>query len=106
MAYRTSEKMIYLERHQKIAIGIFSAVTLYLFIRDDFDQAAGRSLALLATLVPILFYRTIAYFSGFGFPEVFARDYGSENRPGPYALFFWMLYLIVCGFLVFEWSIY
>jgi hypothetical protein len=97
---------MYLERHQKIAIGLFCATVIALFHRDDFDKALARSLGLFATLLPIIFYRLIAYFAGFGFPEVFAKDYGSENHPGPYALFFWIVYLLVCAILVFEWSLY
>lgn len=97
---------MYFERHQKIALGLFLAVAIALFFRDDFDKALARSLILCAALLPILFYRLIAYFAGFGFPEVFAKDYGSENHPGSYALFFWIVYLLVCAILIFEWSLY
>jgi len=53
----------------------------------------------------VLFYRLIAFFSGMGFWESKASDYGSVNSPVPYALFFWILYIIVCCYVVFEWRV-
>ena len=94
---------MYLERHQKIAIGLYLFTTAYLFARDDFDQALGKSLALLILLLFIIFYRIMADFAGFGFPEVFAKDYGSENHPGPYAFLFWILFLVAWAAVFFEW---
>ncbi len=85
---------MHLDRHQKVAIGLFLFTAIYLFVRDEFDKALGQSSVLFILLLLILFYRMIAYFAGFGFPEVLARDYGSENHPGPYALLFWILYLL------------
>ena len=70
---------MHLDRHQKIAIGLYLFTTLYLFVRDDFRRAMEQSFALLILLLPIIFYRRIAYYEGFGFPEVFAKDYCSEN---------------------------
>ena len=98
--------MFTLERHQKIAIILFIAVAAFLLMRDGTDKALAGCLGLFATLLPIIFYRTIAYFAGFGFPEVFAKDYGSENHPGPYAFFFWVIFLLVAAVVVFEWSLY
>ncbi len=95
-----------MEKHQRIALLIFVAVTGYVLWRDPQQQALAKGLILLVFLLPILFYRLVAWLSGFGFPEYFARDFGSANRPGPYAFFFWMLYLIACGFIVFDLSLY
>ncbi|MEW8028701.1 MAG: hypothetical protein AB2806_13315 [Candidatus Thiodiazotropha sp.] len=50
--------------------------------------------------------RIIAFFSGFVFPEYFAKDFKSENHPGLYAHFFWILYLIACALIVFDWQLY
>ena len=95
-----------MDMHKKVALTLFLLSVWHVGEREGFDEALGGAIVLFAFLVPILFYRTIAYFSGFGFPEYFARDYGSANHAGPYALFFWILYLITSGFVVFEWSLY
>lgn len=95
-----------METHKKIALGLFFAVVIYTSQRDGFGEALMGHLILVVFLIPILFYQTVAYFAGFGFPEFFARDFGSENSPGPYAFFFWILFLIASAFLVFEWSMY
>jgi hypothetical protein len=92
---------MHLDRHQKVAIGLFLFTAIYLFVRDEFDKALGQSFALFILLLLIIFYRMIAYFASFGFPEVFARDYGSENHPGPYALLFWILYLLAWATIFF-----
>jgi hypothetical protein len=95
-----------LDRHQKVAIGLYLFTLTYLFARDDFAHALRQGLALGVMLLPILFYRIIAHFAGFGFPEVFARDYRSTNHPGPYALLFWILYLVVWAMVFFELQLY
>ncbi|MCU7797200.1 MAG: hypothetical protein KZQ75_08725 [Candidatus Thiodiazotropha sp. (ex Myrtea spinifera)] len=95
-----------MERHKLIALTIFVFVSLYLGVRDGFEEAVAQQLILAVLLIPILFYRVVAFFSGFGFPEYFARDFKSENHPGPYAIFFWLLFLIACLFMIFEWSLY
>ena len=95
------------ERHQLVAVGIWAAVCGVLAIRDGLgEQTLGKMLALFVVLLPILIYRVIAWLSSFGFPEVFARDYGSRSAPGPYAFFFWIIFLIVCAFLLFRWSLW
>jgi hypothetical protein len=101
---RTSR--ISLDRHQKVALGLYLFTLIYLLARDDFERALAQGLALGVLLLPILFYRIIAYFAGFGFPEVFARDYGTDNHPGPYALLFWILYLAAWAMIFFELKIY
>jgi hypothetical protein len=70
------------------------------------DEALAGIIILLIFLLHILFYRIIAFFSGFGFPEYFARDFKSENHPGPYAFFFWIIFLIGCLFIIFDWRLY
>ena len=95
-----------MDNHKKIALGLFIIVAFYASQRDGVNGAFRDIIALAVFLMPILFYRTIAYFSGFGFPEYFAKDFKSENHPGSYALFFWILYLIVCAVIIFEWSVY
>lgn len=95
-----------LDRHQKIALGLFLFTVIYLYARDELDTALGQSLVLFVLLLFIIFYRIIAYFAGFGFPEVFARDYRSANHPGPYALLFWILYLAAWCVIFFELQIY
>ncbi|MCU7807877.1 MAG: hypothetical protein KZQ73_08430 [Candidatus Thiodiazotropha sp. (ex Semelilucina semeliformis)] len=95
-----------MERHKLIALTIFVFVSLYLGVRDGFEEAVAQQLILAVLLIPILFYRVVAFFSGFGFLEYFARDFKSENHPGPYAIFFWLLFLIACLFMIFEWSLY
>ena len=92
-----------MEKHQRIALLIFVAVCGYAYWRDVPEEALAKGLIFLFA---ILFYKVVAWLSSFGFPEYFARDFGSENRPGPYAFFFWMLYLIACGFIVFDLSLY
>ncbi|MEW8506573.1 MAG: hypothetical protein AB2598_07690 [Candidatus Thiodiazotropha sp.] len=95
-----------METQHKYALLLFVMVIVFSRLRYGFDEALVHTVVLAAFLVPLLFYRIVAFFSGFGFPEYFARDFKSENRPGPYALFFWILYLIACAFIVFDWSIY
>lgn len=91
-----------LGRHQKIALGLYLFTSLYIFVRDDFEKALGQSIALLVLLLAIIYYRLIAYFAGFGFPEVFAKDYGSENHPAPYAVLFWILFLLAWAVIFFQ----
>ena len=93
---------MHLDRHQKIAIGLYLFTTLYVFTRDDFDRALEQSFALLILLLPIIYYRFIAYYAGFGFPEVFAKDYGGENHPGPYAILFWIIFLLAWAVVFFQ----
>ncbi|MEN8177905.1 MAG: hypothetical protein ABFS39_04730 [Pseudomonadota bacterium] len=93
---------MHFDRHQKIAIGLYLFTVLYLFVRDDFEKALEQSVALFVLLLGIIYYRLIAYFAGFGFPEIFAKDYGSENHPGPYAVLFWILFLFAWAFVFFQ----
>ena len=95
-----------MERHQLIALIIACAVFFFVWFRDGLDTALREGVVLLIVLLLIMFYRVIRYFAGFGFPEFFAADYGSANHPGPYAFFFWLVFVIVCLFMVFDWSIY
>ncbi|MES9944315.1 MAG: hypothetical protein ABW080_05110 [Candidatus Thiodiazotropha sp.] len=95
-----------METHKLVAIAIFICVALYTSIRDGIDDALAANIILLIFLLPILFYRIIAFFSGFGFPEYFAKDFKSDNHPGPYAFFFWIIYLIACLFIVLDWHLY
>lgn len=95
-----------MESHQRNALLIFVAVLLYAVWRDGRDEGLIKGLILFIFLVPIIFYRLVAWLSSFGFPEYFARDFGSDNHPGPYAFFFWLLFLIACAFIVFDLSIY
>ena len=95
-----------MEKHQRIAVTLFVAVIGYAYWRDGQQEALAKGLILLVFLLGILLYRLNAWLSSFGFPEYFARDFGAENHPGPYAFFAWMLYLIACGFIVFDLSLY
>ena len=97
---------MYIEKHQRIALLIFVAVVSFVAFRDGNDHAINAGLGLLAFLLPILFYRMLAWLASFGLPEIFAKDYGSENHPGPYAFFFWILFVTACLFAIFKWSIY
>ncbi|MCP5158628.1 MAG: hypothetical protein H6975_04300 [Gammaproteobacteria bacterium] len=101
------EIKIPIERHQAVSLLIFAGVSVLITIRDGIgDEALARIFLLLVFLVPLLLYRVVAYLSSFGFMEFFASDYGSRNSAGPYAFFFWLLFLIACLFQIFEWSIY
>lgn len=82
-----------IERHQLIATLIFLAVSAVIGLREGVEPMLRQGTVLLALLLPILFYRLLAWLSSFGFPEYFARDFGSENHPGPYAVFFWLVFL-------------
>jgi len=96
-----------MERHQIIAISIFIAViSLINFRAQATDDVIDTSIGLFVVLLPILFYRLVAYLASFGFPEILARDYGSKNDPQAYAVFFWMLFIIACLFVLFDWQIY
>jgi len=96
-----------MEKHQKIAVTLYiSTLALIYFRGSSDDEMISQSVLLLLFLVPILFYKLIAYFASFGFPEVFARDYGSQNSPTPYAVFFWLLFIIACLYILFDWHFY
>ncbi len=95
-----------LENHQKYALLIFAGVVGLIWLLDGKTEAVDDGAILFAFLIPIFAYRIIAFFSGFGFPEFFAKDFGSENNPGPYAFFFWVLYLIACLACIFDWQLY
>lgn len=95
-----------LERHQLIAALIALGATALVWLRDGTEQALAAGTVLLILWLPIVFYRALAWLAGFGFPEIFARDYGSENHPGPYALFFWILFLLAALFILFDWRLY
>ncbi len=95
-----------MEKHKAIAIAIFLAVAILSVVRDGLEEAQHTVIILSMFLVPIMFYRFIAFLSGLGFPECFAKDYGSKNHPGPYAFFFWILFIVACCFVVFQWSLY
>ncbi len=95
-----------MERHQSIAIAVFLAVAGFAVWRDGLHEGVLKALILAVFLVALLLYRVVAWFSGFGFWEYFATDFGSENHPAPYAFFLWLLFLIVAAFIVFDWSVY
>ena len=95
-----------MENHQRNALMIFVGVVLFAIWRDGRDEGLLKGFVLLFFLLPIFFYRLVAWLSSFGFPEYFARDFGSENHPGPYAFFFWLVYLIACGVVIFDLSFY
>jgi len=93
-----------METHQRVAIGIFCGVALLVLLRDGAGEATWeRLLVLLVVLVPILCYRLITELAGFGIPAMFASDRDSA-RPEPFAVFFWIVFLIVCVALVFGWA--
>jgi len=94
-----------IKKHQLIAILLFVVIVSYTTARNGLVQSLERIVYLLWALIPVLFYRLIAFFSGMGFWESKASDYGSVNSPVPYALFFWILYIIVCCYVVFEWRV-
>ncbi len=93
-----------LEKHQKIAILIFFLVMIIVGIRDSQNEFIGKAIILFVFLLTIMFYRFAAFLASFGFMEYLAKDFKSDNNPGPYAFFFWFVYIIVCLFLVFNWS--
>lgn len=96
-----------MEKHQFVGILVAICVSLSVFVRDGAnDETLARVILVFAGLIPILIYRIIAYFSGFGFMESFASDYGSKNDAGPYAFFFWLVFLVICLFQIFKWSFY
>ena len=85
-----------LERHQKIATLICLATVALVLFREESEPGLERALLVLVALLPVLFYRLLAWLASFGFPEYFARYFGSRNHPGPYAVFFWLLFLAAC----------
>ncbi len=95
-----------MERHHWYAVAVFMAVAGVAVWRDGRDEGLVKALILALVLVPLLFYRLVAWLSGFGFPEYFARDFGSANHPGPYAFFFWLVFLIAAAFIAFDLSLY
>lgn len=95
-----------MERHQLNALLIFLVAAAWVIQRDGFAAGIAQSGMLFVCLLGILFYRVVAYFAGFGFMEYFARDFGSENPAGPYALFFWILFILATLFLLFDWQLY
>ncbi|MCF6263014.1 MAG: hypothetical protein L3J24_05435 [Xanthomonadales bacterium] len=95
-----------IEKHQLVATGVFVASSFCFFYLYESFLAIEKSVLLFAALLPILLYKFLAWMSGFGFFEAFARDYGTENSPGPYAFFFWVLFIVVWLFLIFDWSLY
>ncbi len=94
--------MFALEKHQKIAILVWLVVVIIVVIRDGQEDAILAGGILFIILLAILFYRLVAWLSGFGFPEYFAKDFGSENHPGPYAVFFWLLFVAACFLILFK----
>jgi len=95
-----------MERHQVVALVIYLVMVAVIGLRAGVDGVIEQGGILFMFLLPILFVRVIAYYSSFGFWEFFAKDFGSGNSPGPYAFFFWMLFIIACLFTLFGWSIY
>ncbi len=95
-----------MERHQSIAILIFCASTLVIWLMDGREEALLDGAIMFMPLLLILIYRLIARLAGFGIPEIFAKDYGSVNHPGPYAFLFWVLFIVVCLFCLFDLSLY
>jgi len=94
-----------IEKHQAAALLVFALVVTWTSARDGINAALPGHVLLAVFLVPVLSYRLIAWLSGFGFPEYFARDFSSDNHPGPYAFFFWILFLIACAFRVLGWQL-
>jgi hypothetical protein len=95
------------ESHQKIALIIAGLVLAVMLHRDGLSEPTlGKAIILLTSLGFILGYQLIVKASEWGFPETLASDYGMPQHPLPYALFFWILFLIVCAFQLFNWSVY
>lgn len=96
-----------LETHQRIACLLAAIGVLWVVVRDGWtDLAAARVILIGVCLVPILLYRLIAEWAPFGFMESLASDFRGPHHAGPYAFAFWLLFLIVLAFQVFDWSLY
>jgi hypothetical protein len=98
---------VFIERHQLIATGIFISVALIvLWQHGPGNISVAKIFILFCALLPIWLYRLLAWLASFGFPEYFARDFGSRNQSGPYAFFFWLVFLIISAFIIFDWSLW
>jgi len=89
-----------------IALGIYIAVLLLVWSRDNIEHTQGAAIVLGVLLIPVLFPRVFAWLSSWGFMESLASDSGKGVSVSMAGLFFWILYIIACLFFVFEWSIY
>jgi hypothetical protein len=95
------------ERHQKIAVLLACLVLAVMLRRGGFSEPVlAKAIILLSALALILLYRLIVQANDWGFSESLASDFGMPQHPLPYAVFFWTLFLIVCAFQVFDWSVY
>jgi len=89
-----------MEKHQIYAILISIAVTLLLIHNNGFDNSIEKIYLVGISLCLILFYRIIAWLSAFIPIAGLAKDRGSPNHLGPYAFFFWCLFIAACFFVV------
>ena len=90
-----------MEKHQKIATVFYLVTIAYIYSRDGKEIAINAALTLGAALIAIYFYRLLAILGSFGFPEYFAKDYGSKTHPAPYAFLCWVLFLIASALFLF-----
>jgi hypothetical protein len=92
--------MIYLEKHQKIAILIFIILSLILFLREDQTELLQKIALLFLFLLAILLYKLLAFLSSFGFLPSMASD-ANNFKTGPFAFLFWVIFVIACYVIVF-----
>jgi len=95
-----------METHQKIATVVFLLVSAIALAIQGYNNSRMGVLCLFFAMLPIYFYRLIAEHAGIGWQESLARDFGGANHPGPYAFFFWLVFLIVAAMVLFQLSIY
>ncbi len=93
--------MIHLEKHQKYAIYIFIISSLILYNREEQAEFLRNIGILFLFLIPILFYKLLAFISSFGFLPSLASD-ANNFKTGPFAFLFWIIYLIAVYVIVFK----
>ncbi|MFK8012199.1 MAG: hypothetical protein AB8B80_09180 [Marinicellaceae bacterium] len=92
--------MVHFEKHQKIAILIFTFLSLILYLREEQAEFQEKVALLFIFLLPILLYKLLAYLSSFGFLPSIASD-ANNYKTEPFAFLFWIIYLIAAFVIVF-----
>jgi len=97
---------MYLAKNKIYAVLLYFVVNTVVYQRGDKAQLEASLLILAGLILPILIPRVFSWFARWGFMESLAKDSGSVVPPYLVSLFFWLVFIIVATFFLFNLSLY
>ena len=93
-------------KNSPVLASIDFVATKIIYLRGDKKQLEASLLVLGIILLPILFSRLIAWFASWGLMESLAKDSRKGVSSNQVSFFYWLVFIIVSMFFLFNWSLY